>query len=70
MVFEEWSGDPPIATNDIESVTTTGTDAYMEVTGGSIDDSDIAANAYIFLDIPITDVDWIHVKVTFYIKDN
>lgn len=34
-----------------------------------IDDSEIAADAYIFLDIPATDVDWILCGVFFYIND-
>ena len=67
MVFEEWAGDPPVAQNDIETVTTGGADSYMEITGGNIDDSDIDADDYVFLDIPATDVDWIHVKIIFYV---
>lgn len=69
MVFEEWAGDPPVAQNDIETVTTSGTDAYMEVGGGDIDDAAIDADDYIFLHIPNTDVDWIHVQIIFHIND-
>lgn len=69
MVFEEWAGDPPVAQNNIETVTTTGGDSYKEVRTGNIDDSDIDADDYIFLDIPATDVDWISVAVFFYIND-
>lgn len=68
MVFEEWAGDPPAAQNDIETVTTGGADSYMEVRVNDIDDSDIDADDYIFLDIPATDVDWIHCKVIYYVK--
>lgn len=69
MVFEEWAGDPIVAQNDIETVTTGSGDSYMEVRTGDIDDSEIDADDYIFLDIPATDVDWIHVKVVFYVED-
>ena len=69
MVFEEWAGDPPAAQNDIETVTTGGGDSYMEVGGGDIDDAALDADDYIFLHIPATDVDWIHVQVIFHIND-
>lgn len=69
MVFEEWAGDPPAAQNDIETITTTGSDSYMEVLTTSIDDSDIDADDYIFLDIPNTNVDWILCKVVYYVKE-
>jgi len=69
MVFEEWAGDPPAAQADIETVTTAGTDAYMEVRTTDIDNRDIDADDYIFLDIPATDVDWIHCAAFFYIND-
>lgn len=69
MIFEEWSGDPPVAQNDIETVTTTATDAYMEVGGGDIDDAAIDADDYIFLHVPSTDVDWIHIQVIYHIND-
>lgn len=69
MVFEEWAGDPPAAQNDIETVTTGAGDSYMEILTAGIDDSDIDADDYIFLDIPATDVDWIAVKVIFYVKE-
>lgn len=69
MVFEEWAGDPPAAQNDIETVTTAGTDSYMEVRTGDIDDNDIDADDYIFLHVPATDVDWILCGVFFYIND-
>jgi hypothetical protein len=69
MVFEEWSGDPAAAQNDIETVTTGAGDSYMEVLTGDIDDSDIDADDYIFLDIPATDIDWIQCKFIYYIKE-
>ena len=68
LVFEEWAGDPPAATNDIESVTTGAADSYMEILTTGIDDSDIAADAYIYLHFPATDIDWIHVKIIGYAK--
>jgi hypothetical protein len=67
MVFEEWAGDPPVAQNDIETVTTGAGDSYMEITTTGIDDSDIDADDYIFLHVPATDVDWVHAKFIFYI---
>lgn len=69
MVFEEWAGDPAAAQNDIETVTTGAGDSYMEVTLTDIDDSDIDADDYIFLDIPATDIDWIQCKFIYYIKE-
>lgn len=65
MVFEEWSGDPPAAVNDITTVTTTGSEAFKQVLAADMADSSIAANAYIFLHIPSTVVDWVHVKIIF-----
>lgn len=69
MVFEEWAGDPPVAQNDIETVSTTANDAYMEVTGASIDDHTVDADDWIFLHVPSTSVDWIGGKVIFRIVD-
>ncbi len=66
MVFEEWSGDPPAAQADIETVTTTGTDSYMEVRTTDIDNRLIDADDYIFLDIPVTVSDWIMAAIFFY----
>lgn len=63
MPFEEWSGDPPTEDAVIETVTTGATDAYKEVEDGDIDNPNLEANDYIFLDIPSTDVDWIFVKI-------
>jgi len=67
MVFEEWGGDPPAAVNDIATVTTASDSAYAEVITGAMDDYQVAADNYIFLDIPATDVDWVHVKVVYSI---
>ena len=69
MVFEEWSGDPPAAQNDIETVSTGAGDAYMEVGTDNIDDNSIDADDYIFLHVPATDVDWISGKIIFYVKE-
>ena len=66
MPFEEWSGDPPAAQADIETVTTTGTDSYMEVRTTDIDNRLIDADDYIFLDIPVTVSDWIMAAIFFY----
>ena len=68
MVFEEWNGTPPAALNDIETLTTGAGEAFKEANSTDIDDSDIAKNSYVFLDIPATDVDWIFVKVVYYAK--
>jgi hypothetical protein len=69
MVFEEWSGDPPAAQANIETVTTTGSDAYMEVAQANIDNASIDADDYIFLHVPSTDVDWISVQVIFHVME-
>lgn len=68
MVFEEWAGDPPAAQADIETVTTGGSDSYMEVRTTDIDNRVIDTDDYIFLDIPATDVDWILAAGFFYAK--
>ena len=65
MVFEEWAGDPPAAQADIETVTTGAGDSYME--DGTITNDQVDADDYIFLDIPATDVDWIHVQVIYHV---
>jgi len=67
MVFEEWAGDPPAAQADIETVTTGAGDSYME--DGTITNDAVDADDYIFLDIPATDVDWIHCQVIFHVKE-
>lgn len=67
MVFEEWAGDPPTAQNDISTVTTAADEAYAEEAPDN--DAAIDADDYIFLDIPATDVDWIHVQVIFHVND-
>lgn len=69
MVFEEWAGDPPVAQNDIETVTTGAGDAYMEVGGGDVDDAAIDADDYIYLHVPSTDIDWVHVQIIFHVND-
>jgi hypothetical protein len=69
LTFEEWTGDPPAFSTTIEAVTTTATDNYAEVTGASIDDSDIAAGNYVVLDFPATAVDQIHAMVYFWVKE-
>ena len=72
MVFEEWTmvapGDPPTYQNDIETVTTGATDAYKG-DDGTINDAVIDAGDFIFLDIPATDVDWIHVQVIYHVTE-
>lgn len=57
--FEEWDGDPPAAQNTIEDVATGAADNYSSVSTTDIDDQDIDAGDWVFLDIPSTDVDWI-----------
>ena len=69
MVFEEWSGDPPAAENDIETVTTGASDSYKEVASGDIDDATIDADDYIFLHVPSTDIDWIHFQIIFHVTE-
>lgn len=64
MGFEEWSGDPPAAVTTIEDVATTGTDNYMAV----VVNHDIAADAWVFFDLPTTDIDWVVATVVFYGK--
>lgn len=67
MVFEEWAGDPPVAQADIETVSTGATDSYME--DATITNDQVDADDYIFLDIPATNVDWIHVQVIYHVND-
>lgn len=67
LPFEEWAGDPPAAQNDIETVTTTGTDSYME--DGTPTDGALDADDYIFLHVPATAVDWVHVQVVYHITE-
>lgn len=67
MVFEEWAADPPAEENIISTVTTGAGDSYMEEAPDN--DAALDADDYIFLDIPATDVDWIHVQVIFHVND-
>jgi len=68
MTFEEWAGDPRAKENDIEAVTTGATDDYMEVTDSDIDDADIDADDWVYLNIPSTDTPWVHVKIIFTVN--
>lgn len=63
MPFEEWSGDPPTEDAVIETVATGANDAFKQVEDGDIDNPNLEAGDYIMVDIPNTNVDWIHVKV-------
>jgi hypothetical protein len=65
MVFEEWAADPPAEQNIISTVTTGASDSYAEEAPDN--DAAIDADDYIFLDIPATDVDWIHCQVIFHV---
>lgn len=67
MVFEEWAADPPAAENDISTVTTGAGDAYAEEAPDT--DAALDADDYIYLHVPATDVDWIHVQVIFHVND-
>jgi len=67
MVFEEWAGDPPTAQNDIDTVSTGAGDSYKE--DGTPTDGAIDADDYIVLDIPATDVDWVHVQVIYHVTE-
>ena len=66
MVLEEWSADPPLAENDISTVTTAADDAYAEEAPDT--DAAIDADDYIYLHVPSTDVDWVHVQVIYHVK--
>lgn len=65
IVYEEWSGSPVTHDNDIATVTTTDSEDYNEVLAIAMDDSTVAANAWIYLHISSTVIDWSHVKVVF-----
>jgi hypothetical protein len=67
MVFEEWAADPPAAQNDISTVTTGASDSYAEEAPDT--DAALDADDYIFLHVPATDIDWIHVQVIFHVND-
>lgn len=68
VVVEEWSGDPATTDNDIATITTTGSDAYMEVLADAMDDAVIAAGAYIFLHLPATVVDYLFFSFIFTVN--
>ncbi len=63
MVFEEWSGDPLAAQADIETVTTGATDTYAE--DSTITNNVVDADDTIVLDIPDTNVDKVHIIITY-----
>jgi hypothetical protein len=59
MIFLIYSNaDPPVLGSVIDTVTTTGSDAYKSIVSG-FDDSSIAVGERIYLGIPATDVDWV-----------
>jgi len=66
MGIEEWSGDPPSSDNTIENVSTGASDNYAEVLDADIDDQTVAADKWVYLDIPDTDVDWVTVTCIYY----
>lgn len=67
MAFEEWAGDPIVLQNAIDTVITGAADGYMEET--AITDAAIDADDYIYISIPATDVDWVHVQIIYHIND-
>lgn len=65
MVIEEWStADPPVYEATISTVTTGASDTYAEeaAEAGAVD-----ADDRIYLDIPATDVDWVHVQIIYHV---
>jgi hypothetical protein len=66
MGFEAWDGDPPASVSTIENVTTGASDNYAEVLDTDIDDQDLDADDWVFLDVPDTDVDWVTATCIFY----
>lgn len=66
LEIEEWSGaDPPVLQNVISTVVTTSVDAYAEEVPDT--DGNIDADDRIYLDLPTTDVPWIHVNIIYHV---
>jgi hypothetical protein len=69
IIYKEYSNaNPPALVSTIEAVSADATSTFVEVTGASIDDSDIASDGYIILDIPATASDEVNGKIMFYAK--
>lgn len=66
-VFEEWTGDPPAQTADIETVTTGAGDSYMEDTTPA--NPTIEADNYVYVDLPTTDVPMVQVQISYTVNE-
>jgi hypothetical protein len=66
-VFEEWTGDPPAQTADIETVTTGAGDSYMEDTSPA--NPTVEADNYVYVDLPTTDVPMVQVQISYTVKE-
>ena len=51
----------------MDTAATGSGDSYME--GGTVYNNLLDADDYLFLDIPATDVDWVHVQVIFHVTE-
>ena len=66
--FHEWTGaDPPVFSAQIDTLSTTASDAYVE--DGSPADGAIAADATVRANILSTDVDWVHIQIIFHVTE-
>jgi len=66
-VFEEWTGDPPAQTADIETVTTGAGDSYMEDTSPA--NPTVEADNYVYVDLPTTDVPMVQVQISYTVNE-
>ena len=65
--FEEWTSPTDGSPSTIETVATS--ESTEAVDDSSIDDASIAVGSYVFIDLPDTDVNWLHVYVAFRINE-
>jgi len=64
ITLEEWS-DPVTATSDMETITVSSEDEGTN--SGALTDGTIAAGSIIMVDLPDTDIDWVHVCIRYYV---
>jgi hypothetical protein len=66
--FEEWTSPTDGAPSAIETVATSASTEAED--DGTLTDSDIAVGSIIYVDLPATDIDMLHVWITYYVKEN
>jgi len=67
-LYEFTAADPPVFAAHIDTLNVGASD--QRVSSETFTDSDIARGAFIYIDTPATDIDWIRFSIKFYRKSS